>query len=77
MPKIFESPDGGKTVYSRQFGESERDLEWENPGQQRASELLKEKQEWSKIIEAAKSNSALQEAIDRVKLIYHLSNKDG
>lgn len=25
-PKIYESPDGGKTVYARNFGETERHL---------------------------------------------------
>lgn len=25
-PKIYESPDGGKTVYARNFGETERYL---------------------------------------------------
>lgn len=25
-PKIYESPDGGKTVYSRNFGSKEREL---------------------------------------------------
>ena len=26
IPKIYESPDGGKTVYSRNFGSKERTL---------------------------------------------------
>lgn len=26
IPKIYESPDGGKTVYSRNFGSKEREL---------------------------------------------------
>lgn len=26
VPKIYESPDGGKTVYSRNFGSKEREL---------------------------------------------------
>lgn len=26
VPKIYESPDGGKTVYSRNFGSKERTL---------------------------------------------------
>ena len=26
MPKIYESPDGGKTVYEREFGKNERKL---------------------------------------------------
>ena len=30
MTKIFESPDKGKTVYAREFGESERTLYMED-----------------------------------------------
>ena len=30
MTKIFESPDKGKTVYAREFGESEKHLYMEN-----------------------------------------------
>lgn len=32
--------------------------------------------EWSAILRAAESNAALQEAIERVKIIYHLGQKD-
>lgn len=33
--------------------------------------------EWAEIVREAETNKALQEAIERVKLIYHLSKKDG
>ena len=32
---------------------------------------------WHKIRRAAKTNSALQEALDRAIIIYHLSKEDG
>jgi hypothetical protein len=32
---------------------------------------------WGKIRRAAKTNSALQEALDRAIIIYHLSKEDG
>lgn len=34
-------------------------------------------QEWREINEAAKTNEALQKAIERVKILYHLSRDDG
>lgn len=77
MPKIYESPDGGKTVFSREFGEVDREFEYETPGAEKARLILKQRQEWDAIISAAKDNPALQEAIDRVKLIYHLGKKNG
>jgi hypothetical protein len=77
MPKIYESPDGGKTVYSREFSSVEREFEYETPEAEKAKLILKQRQEWDRIISAANDNPALQEAIDRVKLIYHLGKKNG
>jgi hypothetical protein len=75
-PKIFESPDKGKTVYSRSPGSLDRELEWMDPEATGALEKLKEQRYWREIMDAAETNFALQEAIDRVKLLYHLSKKD-
>ena len=77
MPKIFESPDGGKTVYSREAGSLDREFEYESPGAERARQMLKDRQEWEDIVKAAKNNPALQDAVDRVKLLYHLSKNNG
>jgi hypothetical protein len=33
--------------------------------------------EWAEILKEAETNPALQSAIDRVKITYHLSKKDG
>lgn len=33
--------------------------------------------EWRPILKEAEQNPALQEAIERVKILYHLSKKDG
>jgi len=38
---------------------------------------IMEDQLWGNIRRAAKTNSALQEALERVKIIYHLSKEDG
>jgi hypothetical protein len=77
MPKIFESPDGGKTVYSREFGEQEREMFWADPEESRVKTRLQESKEWLNILNASKDNSVLQEAVDRVKIIYHLSKNNG
>jgi hypothetical protein len=77
MPKIFESPDGGKTVYSREFGSKAKNFEWEDPDETRVKDRLTEQQDWRAILDAAKSNPVLQEAVDRVKILYHLSKKNG
>jgi hypothetical protein len=77
MPKIYESPDGGKTVFSREVGSYERNFEWEDPEEKVVKERLRQRKEWDLILNAAKHNPSLQEAIDRVKIIYHLGTKHG
>ena len=39
--------------------------------------LKKEEALWKKIFAEAKTNKALQDALDRVKIIYHLGKEDG
>jgi hypothetical protein len=77
MTKIFESPDSGRTIYSREAGSLDRSLEWEDEEITSAGKILQERRNWEEILNAAKDNSILHEAIERVKLIYHLSKKDG
>ena len=71
MPKIFESPDGGKTVYSREFGEHRSWLDLREESKFR-EEIL-----WKDILAAAEHSATLQEAVDRVKVLYYLSKEDG
>lgn len=66
---IYESPDGGKTVYRRPFGDtSKRELV-------QGASIKKEQQEkamMQDILVKSKSNKALQNALDHVKLIYNI-----
>ena len=71
MPKIFESPDGGRTIYSREFGGYTREVESGS-----LIDDLRDQKLWGDIRRAAKTNPLLQEALDRVKVIYELSRKD-
>lgn len=72
---IYERADG--VVYAREFGEVERTaVGWEAGAKDRLDELQEAKL-WGEIKRAAKSNPALQSALDRVKIIYELSKKDG
>ena len=80
---IYERHDG--TVYAREFGSDPStrvvigyDLDAKNNSYYKnvADKYFLEV-EWTKILKAAKSNPSLQEAIDRVKILYHLSEKDG
>ena len=73
---IYESPDGGNTVYARPIGVhemSQRKKVYENP------EMLEEKKFFERwhmyrdILEASKTNPALVKLLEQVEIIYNLS----
>mgnify|MGYP000300706400 CR=1 FL=1 len=67
---IFESPDGGETVYRREFGEQHRELVKGDP-----SAVLLEAQRlyhWKQIFKQANTDLELQELINRVEVFYRL-----
>ena len=72
MP-VFESPDKGETVYVREEGSSKRSLYAESEKSRNLHDEIKESQLWGNIHRAAKTNPALQEALDRVKVTYYLT----
>ena len=67
MPKIYESPDKGATIYEREFGESERTIVKES-----LYEQLKDAQMWGEIHRMAKTNPAMREYTDKCVELYHL-----
>ena len=69
---IYESPDGGKTVYSRKSGSLDRKLHWEDPEFKRTQEALNR---WANLKEAvllADTNVTLNDAIEKVEALYIL-----
>ncbi len=77
---IYERVDG--TVYAREFGSLDREaIGWDyDPRTEYGRPLInhiKDDKLWGEIRRAAKTNSLLQDALDRAKLIYELSKKDG
>ena len=71
MGVIFESPDGGKTIRARQFGDitdsSELDADNIKP--------LHKYLDWVDMMELSKEHKSLQEALDHVIMIYNLVKK--
>ena len=67
---IFESPDGGKTVYSRKSGQdiSERVCIQEDPEKKDRERWL----EWRDILAASKDNQGLADLIEKVEVYYRL-----
>jgi len=75
---IYERVDN--VVYQREAGSLEREaIGWDYDGDTsaKAKKDLEDNLLWREIREAAKNNQALHEALEHVKLIYHLGKKDG
>lgn len=67
---IYESPDGGKTVRSRKFGEPPSSA-W-IPAE--LSEKMKKQHLWSSILTAAETDNELKNLIEKVEVYYHLKH---
>jgi hypothetical protein len=75
--KIYESPDGGKTVYSRDFGDAVRTLEHIDPEYLMSITEGLEDDLWRSIRRESHRNEALKTALENVKIIYYMSTKNG
>ena len=73
MATIFESPDRGETVYAREAGNNDRVLYSESEKKKSLHDQIMESQLWGNIHRAALTNPTLQEALNRVKVIYYLT----
>jgi hypothetical protein len=71
---VFESPDGGHTVYRRRPGKLDRELVSIDSVAQDKLDTLKEDKIWGNIRRAAKLDSALKEMLDQVKVYYELKH---
>ena len=72
---IYESPDGGRTIYARRPGETQRRLHWEDPELIKERQELEEQRRWIEIHSARRDNSALNSLCEQVELLYELSKK--
>lgn len=74
--KIYESPDGGKTVYVREMGGKNKKLHYVSPA---ATEEMKDillTQEWLDIRNTAKEHPALQKTVEQLIMMYRLIQND-
>lgn len=74
---IFESPDGGKTVYSRTNGSALRELHSVSSEMEAEIRRVEREGKWMAILKMSERNPALQEAVDRAIVLYELSKTDG
>ena len=73
---IFESPDGGRTVYARRPGENNRTLHHQDPALQQLSKELENSKRWVEIFQARKDNPELDNLCEQVEIVYELGRKD-
>jgi hypothetical protein len=73
---IYESPDGGETVYAREAGTNERKLVGQSYKAKSTMDQLREDKLWGEIRRKAKTHPALQQELERVIMFYNLINDD-
>jgi hypothetical protein len=70
-PWIYESADGGDTVYRRRVGDTDRELVREGT----LRRLQRRSQLWREIFNAADIDPELQHMIDQVEVMYILKHQ--
>jgi hypothetical protein len=71
---IYESPDGGDTVYRRRFGDIQRELHSiSDKKRSQIDSLIKDKL-WGDIHRAAQSDPVLKDMLDQVEIYHRLKD---
>ena len=67
---VYESPDGGETIYRRRMGYAERHVVQETP----LRRAMLRNQLWRDIFQAAESDAELNYMIERVEIYHRLKS---
>ena len=73
---IFESPDGGRTVYARKPGQKDPTLHWQDPDLQRELAELESQKRWVDIFQARRDNAELDRLCEQVEILYELGRRE-
>ena len=71
---VFESPDGGHTIYRRHVGKLDREMVSMDSYAQDKLDTLREDKLWGGIRRAANTDPALKEMLDQVRVYYELKH---
>jgi hypothetical protein len=71
---IYESPDGGNTVYRRRMGNTQRELHSISDKRRDLLDELKKNKLWGNIHRAAQSDPVLQDMLDRIEVYHRLKD---
>ncbi len=69
---IYESPDGGKTIYAREHGSSHRTLVRSDNAVLEMQQAIKLRDKLLDIIFLSKTVPALKEQLDKLEMLYTL-----
>jgi hypothetical protein len=72
---IFESHDGGRTVYARKPGAVTRELHRQDPELQQELRDLENSKRWTDIFQSRKNNPELDHLCEQVEILYELGRK--
>jgi len=72
---IYESPDGGRTVYARRPGSNHRELHLKDPELEKELADMKQQERWQFILAERKNNSELNHICEQAELLYELTKK--
>ena len=72
---VFESPDGGRTVYARNSGSIKRELHWQDPKLQQELKDLEKSKRWVEIFQARRDDPELNHLCEQVEILYELSRR--
>lgn len=74
---IYESPDGGHTVYRRQVGQSPSEREIHSISDEKQDRLSQWKEDklWAEIRRSAQTDPVLKDLLDRAVIYYQLKSQ--
>lgn len=72
---IYESPDGGRTVYARRAGSNHREVHLKDPAIDRELAELKNQEKWQLILAERAHNPELNDLLEKAEVLYELTKK--
>lgn len=69
---IYESPDGGKTIYSRESGSSDRVMIQEDPLKKATQQWFT----WKDILRLSETEPSLRDLVEKAETVYALLKEE-
>lgn len=70
---VYESPDGGRTVYARNPGTRNREIHLQDPNIEKDLADLRQQERWQFILATRTKNPAINDLCEQIEVLYELS----